>query len=225
MASFKIRRYRDEDEEAVKEIFSLGMIEHVPACFVHILKQPQTQMVLMCVFCALLASSKSLLLPVLAVTLLLAGLRQLASYMFNDYIETSLKKDMGSIRETYMEKRDSCFWVVESEGRLVATVACLPCQTQPGLLEMKRMSVRRTHRGLGMGKALCQTLAHFTQERGFPAVILYTSAIQTDAHKLYEHMGYTKMREFIMPALACRLINFTLIEYRLEMQEGKVKIT
>uniref|UniRef100_A0A4W6DMQ3 N-acetyltransferase domain-containing protein n=1 Tax=Lates calcarifer TaxID=8187 RepID=A0A4W6DMQ3_LATCA len=68
MAGIQIRKYRDDDDEAVKEIFTLGMSEHVPSSFMHILKQPPTQMVLMCMFCALLTSSKSFLLPILAVT-------------------------------------------------------------------------------------------------------------------------------------------------------------
>ncbi|KAJ8407643.1 hypothetical protein AAFF_G00275000 [Aldrovandia affinis] len=219
MAGFQIRKYRDEDEEVVKEIFTLGMIEHVPTSFMYTLKQPLIQMALMCIFCALLTSSKSFLLPVLAITLLLAGIRQLVSYLFNNYIETSLKEDMRSITESYMGKRDACFWVAESDGRVVATVACLPCEMQQGCLELKRMSVRRTHRGLGIGKALCRTVSDFTRERGFPAVVLYTSVVQTDAQKLYEHMGYAKIREFLIPNWEGKIINFTIIEYRLEVQE------
>ncbi|XP_035273962.1 N-acetyltransferase family 8 member 3-like [Anguilla rostrata] len=223
MAGFRIRRYRDEDDEAVKEIFTMGMIEHVPACFVHLLKQPLVQMALMCTFCALLTSSKSLLLPVLTVTLMLAGLRQMASYMFRSYIEACLKEDLACIRETYMGKGDSCFWVAESEGQVLATVACQPSPTQPECLELKRMSVRRTHRGLGMGKALCQALADHTRERGYLAVVLGTSIIQTDAQKLYEHLGYTKIREFTYPSLMAKLSNFSIIEYRLELQERKIE--
>ncbi|KAJ8281096.1 hypothetical protein GJAV_G00063450 [Gymnothorax javanicus] len=222
MDGFRIRRYRDEDDEAVKEIFTLGMSEHVPAAFMHMLKQPLIQMVLLCVFCFLLASSKSLLLSVLALTLMMAGLRQLASSFFRSYTQMCLKEDLACIRETYMEKTDSCFWVVENKGQLVATVACLPWQSQPELLELKRMSVRRSYRGLGIGKALCRTVADFTRERGRSAVLLHTTLIQTDAQKLYEHMGFTKMREIPYPNVVGKLTNLYLLEYRLELQEGKV---
>ncbi|KAM9341617.1 dynactin subunit 1 [Symphorus nematophorus] len=44
MASIQIRKYQDDDDEAVKEIFTLGMSEHVPSSFMHLLKQPLTQM-------------------------------------------------------------------------------------------------------------------------------------------------------------------------------------
>ncbi|XP_014895421.1 probable N-acetyltransferase camello [Poecilia latipinna] len=221
MANFKIRKYRDEDSETVKELFTSGMNEHLPSSFMHVLKEPLTQMLLMCTFCSLMATSQSFLLPVLAVTLLLAGVRQMIVYMFNGYIDASLKNDLSDISETYLRKNNSCFWVAESDGQVVGTVACLPAETAPGFLELKRMSVRRSHRGKGIAKALCRTVADFTRERGFSAVILYTSMVATDAQKLYEHMGYKKMRQFPVPEFFAKIINFTLIEYRLDLEEEK----
>ncbi|XP_061599169.1 probable N-acetyltransferase CML1 [Cololabis saira] len=220
MANIQIRRYQGEDAESVKEVFTLGMSEHVPSSFVHILKQPLTQMVLMVTFCALMTSSKSFLLPILAVTLLLAGARQMVVYMFNSYIDTSLRRDLDDIGEAYLKQKDSCFWVAESDGRVVGTVACLPAEKAPGCLELKRMSVRRSHRGLGIAKALCRTVAEFTRDRGYAAVVLYTSVVQTDAQRLYEHMGYQKIREFVIPELVAKIMNFTLFEYRLDLQPG-----
>ncbi|XP_072221190.1 N-acetyltransferase 8-like [Leuresthes tenuis] len=222
MASIQIRKYQDEDAESVKEIFTLGMNEHLPSSFIHILKQPITQMLLMCTFCALVASSKSFLLPILAVTLILGGAWQMIVYMFNSYTDASLKTDLNNISEAYLKQKDSCFWVAESDGRVVGTVACLPAENAPECLELKRMSVRRSHRGMGIAKALCRTVADFTRDRGYPAVILCTSMVATDAQKLYEHMGYKKIKEFVLPEFFAKIINFTLIEYRLDLkQDGK----
>lgn len=221
MANVQIRKYRDEDAESVREIFTLGMSEHVPSSFVHVLKQPLTQMVLVCVFCALMASSKSFLLPVLAVTLLLAAARQLVVHMFKQYLDTCLQSDLGDITGTYIAPKDSCFWVAESDGRVVATVACLPNHKAPGCLELKRMSVRRSHRGMGIAKALCRTVADFTRDRGYGAVVLYTSVVQTDAQRLYERLGYQKIREFVIPQFVPKMTNFALFEYRLEFQQQK----
>ncbi|KAE8290371.1 putative N-acetyltransferase camello [Larimichthys crocea] len=217
MDNIQIRKYREEDAAAVKEMFTMGMSEHVPASFMHLLKQPPAQMLLMCLFCALITSSKSFLLPVLAVTLLLAAARQFVVYMFNRYIDTSLKKDLNQIGETYLKGKDSCFWVAECDGCVVGSVACLPAERAPECLELKRMSVRRSHRGMGIAKALCRTVASFTRDRGYAAVVLYTSVVQTDAQKLYEHMGYQKTREFVAPELAAKILNFTLFEYRLDL--------
>lgn len=219
MEEVQIRRYTGDDEEDVKEIFTLGMSEHVPSSCMHVLKQPPTQMLLACVFCALMASSKSILLPVLAVTLLLAAGQQGISYMFSNYIQVSLHKDLNNIRKTYLEAPNSCFWVAECQGRVVGTVACLPAERNEGCLELKRMSVKRSHRGRGIAKALCRTVADFAHLQGFPAVVLYTSVVQTDAQKLYENMGYNKIREFVVPELVAKITNFTLIEYRLDLQQ------
>lgn len=219
MDNIQIRKFNDEDADVVKELFTLGMSEHVPSSFVHVLKQPLTQMVLMCMFCALLTSSKSFLLPVLAVTFCLAGARQMVVYMFNKYIESTLGKDLNNISETYLKGKDSCFWVADSDGRVVGSVACLPAEDAPGCLKLKRMSVRRSHRGMGIAKALCRTVAEFTHDRGYGAVILQTSVVQTDAQKLYEHMGYKKIREFVVPEFLGKILNFTLLEYRLDLQQ------
>lgn len=219
MDNIQIRKFNDEDADVVKELFTLGMSEHVPSSFVHVLKQPLTQMVLMCMFCALLTSSKSFLLPVLAVTFCLAGARQMVVYMFNKYIESTLRKDLNNISETYLKGKDSCFWVADSDGRVVGSVACLPAEDAPGCLKLKRMSVRRSHRGMGIAKALCRTVAEFTRDRGYGAVILHTSVVQTDAQKLYEHMGYKKIREFVVPEFLGKILNFTLLEYRLDLQQ------
>lgn len=218
MSAVQIRKFRGDDDETVKELFTLGMSEHVPSAFVHILKQPPTQMVLMCLFCALLTSSKSFLLPILAITLLLAAARQSVVYMFNRYIDTSLRKDLDSISATYLTGKDSCFWVAECDGRVVGCVSCLPSEGASGCLELKRMSVSRSHRGRGIAKALCRTVVEFTRDRGFAAVVLYTSVVQTDAQKLYEHVGFEKVREFVVPELFARVTNFTLFEYRLDLQ-------
>ncbi len=218
MANIQIRKFRDEDAESVREMFTMGVSEHVPSSFMHVLKQPPVQMVLMCVFCALITSSKSFLLPILAVTLLLAAARQSVVYMFNQYIDMSLRKDLSNISETYLRQKDSCFWVAESDGRVVGSVACLPTENVLGCLELKCMSVRRSHRGMGIAKALCRTVADFTRDRGYAAVILYTSVVQIDAQKLYEHMGFEKIREFVVPELAAKIVNFTLLEYRLDLQ-------
>ncbi|XP_052007453.1 probable N-acetyltransferase camello [Xyrauchen texanus] len=220
MAELKIRRYRDDDDEDVREIFTLGMSEHIPSSFMHILKQPLTQMILVCVLSALLTSSMSILLIILTVTLLLAAGRQGVSYMVTKYIQTSLKQDFSHIRQTYLESPNSCFWVAESQGSVVGAVACSPTQFE-NFLELKRMSVKKSYRGRGIAKALCRTVADFAREQGFQGIVLHTTVVQTDAQKLYEHMGYHKIREFVVPEVIARLTNFTITEYGFNLKQNR----
>ncbi|XP_008311970.1 probable N-acetyltransferase CML1 [Cynoglossus semilaevis] len=218
MRTVQVRKYQCEDEERVKEIFTLGMSEHVPALFRFVLKQPLSQVVFMCTFCALLTISKSFLLPFVVVTLMVAGVRMTAVYMSNQNIKTCLRRDLNDITENYMKQTGACFWVAETDGRVVATVACRPNKAQPGCLELKRVSVLWSHRRMGIAKALIRTVVDFTRDRGYAAVILQTAVIQTDAHRLYEAMGFQKIREVFLPETITRIINFTLFEYRLDLQ-------
>ncbi|KAM9777488.1 N-acetyltransferase 8-like [Neosynchiropus ocellatus] len=220
MATFEIRKFQEDDVEAVRDIFALGMSELVPSSFSHILKQPLTQMVLMCTFCALLTSSKSFLLPILALTFLLASCRQILTYMINRTTESALKSDLSDITETYLKQKDSCFWVAESEGRVVGSVACIPNEDMPECLELMRMSVHPSHRGMGIAKALCRTVAEFTRDRGYAAVHLHTSMVATNAQKLYEHYGFEKIKEAVAPGFLAKITNFTVIEYKLHLQRG-----
>ncbi|KAJ3613812.1 hypothetical protein NHX12_020058 [Muraenolepis orangiensis] len=223
MDTVQIRKYRHEDdEEAVREMFTVGMSEHVPTAFMHALKQPLVQMVLMCVFCALLTSSMSFLLPVLAVTLLLAGVRQVASHATAKYIDFRLRTDLAHIDDVYLAGKDACFWVAESEGRVVGMVACRPAPDvdNAGCAELKRMSVRRSHRGTGVGKALCRTVVAFARERGFAAVVLCTSVLMADARSLYRHMGFTETREISLPEFLPKILNYNLVQFRLDLQNN-----
>ncbi|XP_072533844.1 probable N-acetyltransferase camello [Salminus brasiliensis] len=219
MAEVRIRSYEDGDDEGVKEVFTLGMHGLLRASCLHVLKQPHIQMLLVCVFCTLLASSRSLLLPILAVTLLLAAGRQGVYRIIVTLIESSMSGDLKDIRQTYLEQPNSCFWVAESQGRVVGTVACRPALKNKGYVELKRMSVRHSHRGQGIAKALCRAVEDFAREQGLPAVVLYTSVVQIDAQKLYERMGYKKVREFASDELCSWITKVIVIEYRLDLQQ------
>ncbi|XP_023671183.1 probable N-acetyltransferase CML1 isoform X1 [Paramormyrops kingsleyae] len=217
MDKIKVRKYRDEDEELVKEIFALGISEQVPTSFVHMLKQPLIQVVLMCVFFGLMAVFKSFLLPVLVISMLLVGMRQLVSQSFTKYIDFTLKEDFSRIQESYMEERDSCFWVAESEGRVVALMAYVPSKIYQEFLELKHVSVYRSHRRRGIAKTLCRVAVDFARTKGYQTIVLYTSVVQTDAQKLYEHIGFKKIRQFRRPTLTAKFTNFFLFEYQLKV--------
>ncbi|XP_033890649.1 probable N-acetyltransferase camello [Acipenser ruthenus] len=214
MANYRIRKYEDKDCEVVRDIFAVGIREHIPAGFVYTLKQPRLHLTLMCVLCLLFLSSRSFMLCILAVVLLLAGLRQASDYIYSTYVEATLKDDLLDINKTYMKSKGSCFWVAESNDHVVAIVAAVPSKGEPGALELRRMSVRKNYRGLGIAKALCRTVLDFARANGYKAVVLETSQVQYDAQKLYESIGYKKIRQFVLPMLVAKIINFSILTYR-----------
>ncbi|MEE6512272.1 hypothetical protein FKM82_019216 [Ascaphus truei] len=85
-----------------------------------------------------------------------------------------------------------CFWVRESAGEVVGMVAAVPASHSAGErhIELRRMSVAKSHRGKGIAKVLVRTVIDFARERGCSAVILDTTLAQIDAQRLYEKMGF-----------------------------------
>jgi GNAT superfamily N-acetyltransferase len=65
-----------------------------------------------------------------------------------------------------------------------------------GYGEVKRMYVRPSHRGLGLGKAILNRLAEFARERGVNMLRLETGIYQTEAIGLYDAYGFERRAPF-----------------------------
>ncbi|XP_023671237.1 probable N-acetyltransferase camello isoform X2 [Paramormyrops kingsleyae] len=214
MAQYKIRIYRDEDFETVREVYATGFAEHLHAVYLQVLKQLWVQLTLASIFIALLASSGSLLLSILGVTLVLLASREGVRFLFGQGIQLGLNEDLQDIRKSYMQGDRSCFWVAELQGVIGGTVGILSAKDEPGCWELKRISVRKEFRGQGMAKALCKTALDFVINQGVEDVVLYTSMVQTDAHQLYRSVGFRMVETFVWPSLPAKLINFMVLKYR-----------
>ncbi|XP_067837572.1 N-acetyltransferase family 8 member 7 [Heptranchias perlo] len=221
MTDFTIRRYEAMDYQPVREIFAAGMYEHVPAACFHLLRQPWAQLLLVTVFCLLLVSSQSLILPLLALALILATAQQLVTFFWSKYIEETFNSDLLDIQETYMMKDDACFWVAECQGVVVGTVSARRSDLSHANLELKRLSVRKAYRRRGIAKALCRTVILFARENGLEEVVLGTSMLQCEAQRLYQDLGFQLQGELLFPNLLGKLINFKILMYRCEVRRGK----
>ncbi|XDV50130.1 hypothetical protein PO909_019239 [Leuciscus waleckii] len=155
MAEVQFRRYREEDHEEVKEVFTVGMSEHIPPSCMHVLKQPLAQMFLHGVFLLIYIVSSSFLTCIMGVCRVMLAGRMAVQYIFELGILLGLSEDLLDIRNSYMQiDNRSCFWVAELKGSIVGTVGILPCVEETGALELKRISVKREFRGRGLAKAL-----------------------------------------------------------------------
>ncbi|XP_065490397.1 probable N-acetyltransferase camello [Caloenas nicobarica] len=216
MVEYRIRPYREEDGEAVREIFATGMSEYAPALCLHVLRQPWALLALGGTAAALLASARSLLLPLLALTLLLALARHLLGCAWSAYIDRCLTGDLRDIGTAYAESAGARFWVAEADERVVGTVGVRPGDTD-GELVLKRMSVRKDYRGLGIAAALGRTALAFARQQGCRAVVLNTLMLQHRAQALYERLGFRRHRRYVLPTLYGRLANCTITVYRYEL--------
>ncbi|XP_042325925.1 N-acetyltransferase 8 [Sceloporus undulatus] len=219
MGEYHIRSYEDRDHEAACTMFSQGITEHVSAGCRHLLSCPQTHLLLLGVFLITYTVSASLLFSFGAVSALLATGLIFMKAAWTDYVREALEKDMLDIRRTYLEPKDCHFWVAECGEEVVGIVAAVHPE-DPSLrgqaLELKRMSVKKAHRGRGISKALTRTVILFAQERGYKEVVLGTSMVQYAAQRLYEGMGFRRVKE-LYPSFVAKLLQFHVYIYRYEV--------
>ncbi|XP_053560347.1 probable N-acetyltransferase camello [Bombina bombina] len=213
MAKFSIRKYNNSDYDAVRLLFAEGMFGLVPASAFYFLKHPQVNIFFLVFFIILLFISKSFLLSLVGLAAMLAVCWHLLKSEFNQYVEKSKREDLRDIEKSYMEMERSCFWVVESNGKVVGMVGVQTAQDSNEEMVLRRMSVAKDHRGQGIAKALCLKAIDFARQHRCRVMSLETSIIQFAAQKLYEHLGFKKVSAVTLPSLFGRLTNFCILCY------------
>ncbi|XP_016283798.1 probable N-acetyltransferase CML1 [Monodelphis domestica] len=197
MAPYHIRKYQDQDRETVIDIFTKGILYHVPASFFHLLKQPRSFLLLFGVSGAMFLGSGSCILSLLAFLGLLIILWWIVRYPYSDYVDHALHTDMRDIRKSYLSDKGSCFWVAELEGRVVGIVCARPVEEALGQkqLELLHLSVGQEHRGQGIAKSLTQTVLQFAQDQKYDNVVLNALNFNYAAQRVYESVGFWKTHE------------------------------
>ncbi|XP_075856589.1 N-acetyltransferase 8B-like [Microcebus murinus] len=193
MAPYLIRKYQESDHKWVVDLLSRGITEHIPATFRHVLKLPRTLVLLLGGPLALLLVSGSWLLALTFSLGLLPVLWFLAARPWRQYVDVMLRTDMADITKSYLSEPGSCFWVAESEKKVVGTVGALPVDhltLQEKRLQLFHLSVSSEHRGQGIAKALVRTVLQFARDQGYGEVVLDTTTMQVSALGLYQGMGF-----------------------------------
>uniref|UniRef100_A0A8C5LLM6 N-acetyltransferase domain-containing protein n=1 Tax=Leptobrachium leishanense TaxID=445787 RepID=A0A8C5LLM6_9ANUR len=213
MANYIIRRFKTKDYDIVRLLFRQGMIEHLPTTCIYILKLPRVHFLLMVSLISLLLASKSYLLSFMCMTAILAAGWQLMKGEFNHYVEQCYMEDLMDIDKSYMEKKKSCFWVVEFNGRVVGMVGAQLAEDSDDVMVLKRLSVAKDQRFKGIARSLSTTVIEFAKQQGCKSVTLETSMVQHGAQKLYESMGFTKTDVCTFPTLLGRFASFSVFTY------------
>ncbi|XP_034368107.1 putative N-acetyltransferase family 8 member 5 [Arvicanthis niloticus] len=215
MAPYQIRQYQERDHKQVVDLFSRGMMEHIPATFRYVLLLPKTLLLLFAVPLTIVLVSGSWLLAVMCIFFLLLLLRLLAGKPFKEYVALCLQTDMADITKSYLNAHGS-FWVAESGGQVVGTVGALPVKDPPlGRKQMQlfHLSTSSQHRGQGIAKALVRTVLQFARDQGYSDVVLETSIIQQSAIALYEAMGFQRTGKYLESGIVKWLLEFSIIRF------------
>ncbi|XP_018422931.1 PREDICTED: N-acetyltransferase 8-like [Nanorana parkeri] len=223
MSSLTVRQYKNSDFPAVKKIFIEGCHKLAYTAFFHGLKLPHNWVLMLLGFLLPLLSVGSIFLAILDVVIVLVVLWLCGRRFFYGYATECMADDMKDISKYYLQREGYNFWVVESDGELVGTVAAVPSYL-PSVeknTELKRMNVVSSHRGKGISKVLCRTVIEFAHKKGSKAVVLSTTTLQMPATCLYRSMGFKCTNISDMTQFTERLISMQWIFFRYDIPSSK----
>jgi len=96
--------------------------------------------------------------------------------------------DLDDIEQSYLA-RGGMFRVLEDkDGAIIGSYGLYP--TEPGVCELRKMYLRRDHRGQGLGRRLLEDALACARQAGFRRVNLETASVLKEAIRLYERYGF-----------------------------------
>ncbi|BAY98249.1 GCN5-related N-acetyltransferase [Tolypothrix tenuis PCC 7101] len=115
------------------------------------------------------------------------------SYVLSEYglgwEPNGADRDVVKVEECYLAAGGE-FWVIEHQGHLVGTGAYYPVNRGEKAVEIRKMYLLPSIRGIGLGKYLLQQLEAAIAARGFQQIWIETASVLVEAVKLYESNGY-----------------------------------
>jgi putative acetyltransferase len=103
---------------------------------------------------------------------------------------TGADKDVLEVETAYLSAGGE-FWVVERQGQIVGTAAYYPIARSEKAVEIRKMYLLPTARGMGLGKHLLKQLENAIAAKGFQEIWLETASVLKEAVLLYEKYGYS----------------------------------
>ncbi|MEV4005581.1 helix-turn-helix domain-containing GNAT family N-acetyltransferase [Actinomadura sp. NPDC049753] len=79
-------------------------------------------------------------------------------------------------------------WIAESDGERLGAVFCV--RREDDVAQLRLLHVEPRARGTGVGAALVAACVDFAAEAGYAEIMLWTTALQRPAHRLYERAGF-----------------------------------
>ncbi|TYB42813.1 bifunctional helix-turn-helix transcriptional regulator/GNAT family N-acetyltransferase [Actinomadura chibensis] len=84
-------------------------------------------------------------------------------------------------------------WIAESAGERVGGVFCV--RRTDDVAQLRLLHVEPSARGTGVGAALVGECVRFAAEAGYKEIMLWTTALQRAAHRVYEREGFVLEEE------------------------------
>ncbi|QSX40006.1 bifunctional helix-turn-helix transcriptional regulator/GNAT family N-acetyltransferase [Shewanella cyperi] len=84
----------------------------------------------------------------------------------------------------------ACYWVINLDGEVLGGGGIAPLANEPGVCELQKMYFMPQIRGKGLARRLANHALAFAVEAGYRACYLETTAVLSEAVKLYESIGF-----------------------------------
>ena len=110
---------------------------------------------------------------------------------YEHYGRLAATQDLKDIEASYLQSRDSHFWVAEVNGTVVGCVGLRRGNAEDGVLG--RMAVLNEMRCFGIGSELVKTLFTFARSRGYLRITLLTG--NPRAANFYKKMNFISFAE------------------------------
>ena len=104
-----------------------------------------------------------------------------------------LERDLDELAARYQSRANAGFWVAESAGNIVGTVAVRPKAGRT--CELKRLYLNPAWRGQGLGQRLYAHAEDFARSAGYAVIWVESSRRFGRAHRLYERNGFTLVEQ------------------------------
>ncbi|GAA0255518.1 helix-turn-helix domain-containing GNAT family N-acetyltransferase [Actinomadura nitritigenes] len=79
-------------------------------------------------------------------------------------------------------------WIAEAGGERAGAVFCV--RREEDVAQLRLLHVEPAARGMGVGAALVEECVRFATDAGYLEIMLWTTALQRPAHRIYERAGF-----------------------------------
>lgn len=96
--------------------------------------------------------------------------------------------DLNDIERSYVARGGTFCVLEDNDGSVVGAYGLYPVEGRT--CELRKMYLRRTHRGRGLGRLLLKDALACARELGFATVTLETASVLKEAITLYRRYGF-----------------------------------
>jgi ribosomal protein S18 acetylase RimI-like enzyme len=114
-------------------------------------------------------------------------LLEYAEWVNVDLCFQGFSKELAELPGDYAPPRGALY-IARSDDRAIGMVALRA--REEGRAEMKRLYVRPSARGMGLGQLLIETVVEAARDRGYKTIVLDTLPVMRAAQRLYEANGF-----------------------------------